>query len=690
MRATSPFTRRLAVLGAALLAAVTLSVVRVPDAGAATAVSIGVDATQTRATIPATAFGLNTAVYDSHMNDSAIAGLVRNAGFGALRYPGGSFADIFHWQTNTADNGGYVAPNTGFDAFMTTVRAASAQPIIIANYGSGTPAEAADWVRYANVTKGYGAKYWEIGNEVYGNGYYGSQWENDTHADKSPTAYANNVLQYISAMKAVDSTIKVGVVLTTPGGWPDSVVHAGDAADWNHTVMSIVGGRADFVVVHWYPGGSNEADLLTKPGQIAGLVGTVRGIVNQYAGANAANVGIAVTETNSTIDKDTHPAALFAPDTYLTWLENGVFNVDWWNMHNGSGSTSTVDGATDYNDEGILSNASTGEPAANTPFAPYYGIALLSKLGTTGDRLVAASSNRTLVATHAVRRANGDLDVIVINKDPANAATVTLNYTGFTPAAGAPTVWSYGLNGTALTSASTGSATAQTVPAYGMAVIALHQSGGGTGGGDTTAPSTPQNLAVSAVTASSATLSWTGSTDNVGVTGYDVFQAQGTGAFSQIATASGTSYTASGLAASTGYRFWIRARDAAGNVSANSATLSATTSAGGGGGGGTCSVTYTRNEWGGGLTGSVTIANTGTTAVNGWTLTFTFPGDTKVTSAWNATVTQSGAAVTAKNVSYNASIAAGASVSFGFQGTWTTSDASPTGFALGGSACAVH
>ncbi len=94
-----------------------------------------------------------------------------------------------------------------------------------------------------------------------------------------------------------------------------------------------------------------------------------------------------------------------------------------------------------------------------------------------------------------------------------------------------------------------------------------------------------------------------------------------------------------------------------------------------------------KNEWQGGLTANLTVTNTGTTAVNGWTVTFSFPGDTKVTSAWNATVTQSGAAVTAKNMSYNASIAPGGNVSFGFQGTWTSNDTNPTVFSLNGSRC---
>jgi endo-1,4-beta-xylanase len=109
---------------------------------------------------------------------------------------------------------------------------------------------------------------------------------------------------------------------------------------------------------------------------------------------------------------------------------------------------------------------------------------------------------------------------------------------------------------------------------------------------------------------------------------------------------------------------------------------------GGGGGGGTCHVTYTKSsEWAGGFTANVTISDTGTSAINGWRLTFTFPGDQKITNAWNGTVTQSGESVTATNASYNATIAAGGSTSLGFQGTWTASDAAPTSFAVNGTIC---
>jgi endo-1,4-beta-xylanase len=107
-----------------------------------------------------------------------------------------------------------------------------------------------------------------------------------------------------------------------------------------------------------------------------------------------------------------------------------------------------------------------------------------------------------------------------------------------------------------------------------------------------------------------------------------------------------------------------------------------------GGGGGTCHVTYTKNsEWPGGFTAQVTIANTGTTTINGWSLTFTFPGDQKITSNFNGGFSQTGENETLTNASYNGTIAPGASITDGFQGTWTSSDASPTSFSINGTAC---
>ena len=109
----------------------------------------------------------------------------------------------------------------------------------------------------------------------------------------------------------------------------------------------------------------------------------------------------------------------------------------------------------------------------------------------------------------------------------------------------------------------------------------------------------------------------------------------------------------------------------------------------GGGGGGACHVVYsTTSQWTGGFTASVTINNTSTSAISGWTLKFTFPGDQKITSSWNTgSNSQSGEAVTLTNASYNGAIAAGGNASIGFQGTWTSNDAAPTAFTLNSTTC---
>ncbi|WP_239145975.1 cellulase family glycosylhydrolase [Actinoplanes couchii] len=185
----------------------------------------------------------------------------------------------------------------------------------------------------------------------------------------------------------------------------------------------------------------------------------------------------------------------------------------------------------------------------------------------------------------------------------------------------------------------------------------------GNGGepGDTTAPSAPGQPTAGPITANSAALSWAAATDNVGVTAYDVLR-NGT----VIATVSATSYTATGLTANTAYSFSVRARDAAGNVSAASAARSVTTSSGTGGGGDQgCSATFaTISSWNGGFQAEVTVKNTGTTAGAAWTVSWTYPSTTTVASLWNGVLGTP--AVTVRNAAHNGALAPGASTTFGF------------------------
>jgi hypothetical protein len=108
-------------------------------------------------------------------------------------------------------------------------------------------------------------------------------------------------------------------------------------------------------------------------------------------------------------------------------------------------------------------------------------------------------------------------------------------------------------------------------------------------------------------------------------------------------------------------------------------------------GGLACHVTYTLNSaWTAspnGFTSQVTIANTGTTTINGWSLAFAFPGDEQITANFNGGFSQTGENATLTNASYNGIIAPGGSTTDGFQGTWINSHANPTSFAINGTTC---
>ncbi|MEU1844766.1 extracellular catalytic domain type 1 short-chain-length polyhydroxyalkanoate depolymerase [Micromonospora sediminicola] len=106
-------------------------------------------------------------------------------------------------------------------------------------------------------------------------------------------------------------------------------------------------------------------------------------------------------------------------------------------------------------------------------------------------------------------------------------------------------------------------------------------------------------------------------------------------------------------------------------------------------GAGACTVAVELNAWNSGLTANVTVRNTSTVAVNGWSLAFTLPAGQTITSGWNATYSPTSGQVTARNVAYNAVIPPNGSTSIGFQATHTGNTARPTAFTLNGAACAA-
>jgi hypothetical protein len=201
---------------------------------------------------------------------------------------------------------------------------------------------------------------------------------------------------------------------------------------------------------------------------------------------------------------------------------------------------------------------------------------------------------------------------------------------------------------------------------------------------DTQPPTTPTGLSASfrcdSIQGELLTLSWSASTDNVGVSGYDVYVARSapSGSYAFVAATTTTSYTQRVIA---GY-FEVRARDAAGNTSNFTPPLmvlppptpcpthSADT--------GTCTATYSQGaSWPGGFQGQVTVANGGTGTTTSWAVTLTFADGQRITQVWGAGTTSTASPYTLRSLAYNAALAPGASTTFGLLGSWNGTNTAP-------------
>jgi hypothetical protein len=207
-------------------------------------------------------------------------------------------------------------------------------------------------------------------------------------------------------------------------------------------------------------------------------------------------------------------------------------------------------------------------------------------------------------------------------------------------------------------------------------------SGSGFGG---TLPAAPSNLFAAAVSSGRIQLTWTGS-DTSGIT-YNVYASTSPGVIvspaQSVATGiTGTTFTHLGLTASTTYYYVVTAVNASGESTASNQASAST-------GGASCQVTYVdQNDWGVGFTGAISITNTSNLDIQGWTLTWQWPGNQQISSAWNANSTQNGSAANLNNSSWNANISPGATISgIGFNASYTGANSPPTTFYLNGVQC---
>jgi len=234
--------------------------------------------------------------------------MIRGLSPSIIRYPGGCFADTYHWEDGIGsvderpnrENVHWkgLEPNDfGTDEFVALCRNVAAQPLICVNFGTGAPEEAATWVEYCNGAKEskwgslraenghpepYSISFWEVGNEIYG------EWEKG-HC--SAEEYAERYIEFYKAMKSADQDIRVMAVGHVEEGW-------------NEKVLSRIKGQVDFLTMHFYhrpPEGADGEErfryMMAGAVKYEGIIRRTEALVERICGGK--DVGIAITEWNT-------------------------------------------------------------------------------------------------------------------------------------------------------------------------------------------------------------------------------------------------------------------------------------------------------------------------------------------------------------------------------------------------------
>ena len=420
-------------------------------------------------------FGLNAAVWDGDFGTPNTQQLLTELNNQALRFPGGSLSDVYHWQTNMSEGQTFQWANS-FDDFIQIAAATHAAVYITANYGTGTPEEAAAWVRTANVVNKRNVRYWEIGNENYGS------WEADNNTrPHDPVTYANRFKEYWRQMKTVDPSIKIGAVVVTGedafANYTDhpvtnartGQVHNG----WTPVMLDTLrqlGVTPDFVVYHRYeqaPGSESDLFLLNAAATWPNDAANLRQMLDDYLGRKSKRVELIVTENNSVFSnpgKQTTSLVngLFLADSIGNLLETEFNGLMWWDLRNGqdggNNNSSTLYGWRRYGDYGIVD--STDPAGAADRYPTFYVDKLLSHFARGGERVVQAQSDYRGLGVYAVKDKDHRLNILVINKHP----TATLNASISIPALRKDeqaTVFSYGIPQDEAAHTGTGSADVQ-------------------------------------------------------------------------------------------------------------------------------------------------------------------------------------------------------------------------------------
>jgi hypothetical protein len=323
-----------------------------------------------------------------------------------------------------------------FESFMEYVNSFTpkAIPLVIVNFGTGTPQEAAAWVHYANKVKGYGIKFWEIGNEMEG------FWEGGGPANARD--YARRFIAFYEAMKAEDPSITL--IGTANGHESSSGLYDGQSYIQAFLNRLILVGKSNYLgglSIHDYPQwGLKSQELLdSTPSRMASIAVTIASQLSKLPYPDKMPVWITEFNTSDHV----------IPDISVR-LENGLWLTQYlcefirhfgnrgyatlWNVMNGGSAINDPKGA----DHGYL-QAEAG-PYQYQERADYWAMRLMAcHWAMPGEarahQFLDASSTQDRLAPYATLRPDGSLALLVVNRDPQTDFKASLNLQGFSPAA---------------------------------------------------------------------------------------------------------------------------------------------------------------------------------------------------------------------------------------------------------------
>jgi alpha-N-arabinofuranosidase len=417
-------------------------------------VHVGINANQILQTVDQRHFGVNLAVWDNNYdppNDTTTTALLKEMGATLVRMPGGSLSDEYHWASNKTLNNTWEWAASFADMVHVITNVGGVQAIITVNYGTGTPQEAAGWVRHANITNNLGYKYWEIGNECYGT------WETDTNINPHDAyTYALRASNYLAQMRAADPTIKIGVVVT-PGetananGYTNYPAYNARTGMTNYgwtpvllTKLKSMGVKPDFLIHHVYPQWTDPNNPSASPDNDNALLSManwaadaadLRQQISDYYGSSGSNIELVVTENNSDAGAQGKQSTslvdgLYYADSLSQLLKTEFKGFVWWDLRNGSDNGgffgSNLYGWRPYGDLGMINGLNTRHPS-------FYAAKLMQWFARPGDKILSATNDFGWLSTSAARRANGAMTLLVLNKSLITNLNAQVTLNGFVP-----------------------------------------------------------------------------------------------------------------------------------------------------------------------------------------------------------------------------------------------------------------